>query len=490
MSFLSFGREVTGDLRAAESREWLCANGVGSFASGTVAGTLTRRYHGLLVAALQPPLGRHLMVAKIEEVVGYLGETFELGTNRWASGAIAPEGHRFLEAFRLEAMTPGWPLACADALIEKRVWMEEGKSTTYVRYQVLRGSGIVELTLKCMVNCRDFHATTRDVSHAMSVTVVPDGLAVTALMGAPTLRLLSAGARAEPAQEWYRGYYLAREDERGLDHLDDHFHAGTFRAGLEAGRSLTVVCSIEPDPSPDGEAGWGRREGVVRALRQGWDRARATPAPPPGWIDQLVLAADQFIVRRPLHEVPGGRSIIAGYPWFAEWGRDAMIAVTGLATATGRPDVARQVLTTYSRFVDRGMLPNRIPDGAGSPEYNTADAALWYIEALRAYHAATGDDTFLSTLFPVVEDIVGWYRRGTRFGIGEDAADGLLRAGEAGVQVTWMDAKVGDVVVTPRIGKPVEINALWHNALRAGEGFAKRLGSSASGTRRPHAAMT
>ncbi|HWN54855.1 MAG TPA: glycogen debranching enzyme N-terminal domain-containing protein, partial [Methylomirabilota bacterium] len=272
MSFLSFGREVTGDLRAAESKEWLCANGAGSFASGTVAGTLTRRYHGLLVAALQPPLGRHLMVAKVEEGVAYLGETFELGTNRWATGAIAPEGHRFLEAFRLEAMTPVWTFACADALIEKRVWMEEGQSTTYVRYQVLRGSGGVELTLKCMVNCRDFHATTRDLSRAMSVAVVPDGLAVTVLAGAPTLRLLSAGARAEPAQEWYRGYYLAREDERGLDHLDDHFHAGTFRAGLERGRPLTVVCSIESDPSPDGEAGWGRRQGVVRGLRQGWDR--------------------------------------------------------------------------------------------------------------------------------------------------------------------------------------------------------------------------
>ncbi|HWN12214.1 MAG TPA: amylo-alpha-1,6-glucosidase, partial [Candidatus Dormibacteraeota bacterium] len=215
-----------------------------------------------------------------------------------------------------------------------------------------------------------------------------------------------------------------------------------------------------------------------RGLRQGWDGARAATAPPPEWIGQLVLAADQFIVRRPLPEVPAGLSIIAGYPWFAEWGRDAMIAVTGLAIATGRPDVARRVLTTYSRFVDRGMLPNRIPEATRSPEYNTADAALWYIEALRAYHAATRDDAFLSTLFPVVEDIVGWYRRGTRFGIGEDAADGLLRAGESGVQVTWMDARIGDVVVTPRIGKPVEINALWHNALRAGAGFAERLGRS------------
>jgi predicted glycogen debranching enzyme len=197
-------------------------------------------------------------------------------------------------------------------------------------------------------------------------------------------------------------------------------------------------------------------------------------------VGQLVLAADQFIVRRPLPELPAGLSIIAGYPWFEEWGRDAMIAVTGLAVATGRSEIARRILTTMSRFVDRGMLPNRIPDATRSPEYNTADAALWFIDALRAYHAATGDDPFLAQLFPVVEDIVGWYRRGTRFGIGEDTADGLLRAGVPGAQVTWMDAKIGDFVVTPRIGKPVEINALWHSALWACAGFARHLG-------KPHA---
>ncbi|HEV8531187.1 MAG TPA: amylo-alpha-1,6-glucosidase [Methylomirabilota bacterium] len=477
---LSFGRELTGDLRAAEAREWLCTNGAGSFASGTVAGTLTRRYHGLLMAALEPPFDRRLLVAKVEEIAEYLGETFELGTNRWASGVVAPVGHRFLEAFRLEDMTPIWTFACADALIEKRVWMEQGQATTYVRYQVLRASGAVALTLKCLVDCRDFHATTQGQSAGMSVEVVPDGLAVTAFAGAPPLRLLSAGARAEIAQEWYRGYFLAREDERGLDHLDDHFHAGTFRARLESGRSLTIACSAEPAPSADGEAAWDRRQGTVQSLRRCWDQARPGPAPIPAWVGQLVLAADQFIVGRPLPELPAGRSIIAGYPWFEEWGRDAMIAVTGLAVATGRPEIARRILTTASRFVDRGMLPNRVPDATRSPEYNTADAALWFIEAVRAYHTATGDDPFLARLFPVVEDIVGWYRRGTRFGIGEDPADGLLRAGVAGAQVTWMDAKIGDFVVTPRIGKPVEINALWHSALWAGAGFARRLG-------KPHA---
>jgi predicted glycogen debranching enzyme len=477
---MSFGRELTGDLRAAESREWLCTNGAGSFASGTVAGTLTRRYHGLLTAALEPPLDRRLLVAKVEEIAEYLGETFELGTNRWASGVVAPEGHRFLETFRLEDMTPIWAFACADALIEKRVWMEQGQATTYVRYHVRRASGAVELTLKCLVNCRDFHATTRGRDASMSVEVVPHGLAVTAFAGAPTVRLLSADARADIAQEWYRGYYLAREEERGLDHLDDHFHAGTFRARLESGRSLTIACTAEPGPSANGEAAWGRRQSAVQSLRGCWDQARPKPAPIPAWVGQLVLAADQFIVRRPLPELPAGLSIIAGYPWFEEWGRDAMIAVTGLAVATGRSEIARRILTTMSRFVDRGMLPNRIPDATRSPEYNTADAALWFIDALRAYHAATGDDPFLAQLFPVVEDIVGWYRRGTRFGIGEDTADGLLRAGVPGAQVTWMDAKIGDFVVTPRIGKPVEINALWHSALWACAGFARHLG-------KPHA---
>ena len=172
-------------------------------------------------------------------------------------------------------------------------------------------------------------------------------------------------------------------------------------------------------------------------------------------------------------------SVIAGYPWFGDWGRDTMIALPGLTLATGRTDVARPILTTFARFVDRGMLPNRFPDAGEVPEYNTVDATLWYFEAIRAYHAATQDDTLLKELYPVLEDIVGWHRTGTRYGIGEDAADGLLRAGEPGVQLTWMDAKVGDWVVTPRIGKPVEINALWYNALRVMAAFARRLGRPA-----------
>jgi len=184
-------------------------------------------------------------------------------------------------------------------------------------------------------------------------------------------------------------------------------------------------------------------------------------------------------VRRPLLEEPDGRTVIAGYPWFGDWGRDTMISLPGLTLVTGRPDVAARILRTFARFVDQGMLPNRFPEVGEIPEYNTADATLWYFEAIRAYHAATGDDVLLRDLFPVLQEIIEWHRRGTRYHIHVDPADGLLYAGEVGVQLTWMDAKVGDWVVTPRIGKPVEINALWYNSLCSAAHFARRLGKPA-----------
>jgi predicted glycogen debranching enzyme len=472
---LAFGRDITGDFTLAESREWLCTNGIGGFASGTVAGSLARRYHGLLVAALAPPLGRTLLAAKLEETLTYAGVIWELGTNRWQSGAVAPEGHRFIERFCLESGVPVWTYACADALLEKRVWMEQGANTTYVQYRLLRGFDPGALEIKALVNYRDHHATTRADGWRMQVEAAPGGLVVTAFDGARQLRLIAEGARAEPSHEWYRGYELRREAERGLDHYDDHLDAGTFHASVAPGASVTVVLSAEPEPALDGEAAWRRQDRYAAATLARWEKAATEAARPPAWVPQLVLAADQFIVRRPLPDSPEGLSVIAGYPWFEDWGRDTMISLPGLALATGRPEVARRVLATFARFIDCGMLPNRFPDGAAKPEYNTADAALWYIEAVRAYHAATEDDAFLAQLYPALTDIIGWHRKGTRYGIGQDQADGLLHSGEAGVQLTWMDAKVGDWVVTPRTGKPVEINALWHNALRAMAVFARRL---------------
>jgi len=476
---LDWGRETCGTLSTAESREWLCANGIGGFASGTVAGLLTRRYHGLLVAALAPPLGRTLLVAKVDDSLQYQGATYPLFANRWGDGGVDPHGYREIERFRLEGTTPVWTYARADALLEKRIWMEHGRNTTYLQYRLLRAGGPVGLELKALVNYRDYHSTTRGDGWQMKVEPVPRGLRVVAFDGARPFVLLARGAEVEPAHDWYHGFHLTQEQERGLDAREDHLHAGTFRATLVPRGTLTLVLSAEEAPSFEGDTAWERRQRHEGELLSRWTKAQPAAADAPNWIRQLVLAADQFIVRRPLSDDPDGMSVIAGYHWFGDWGRDTMISLPGLAISTGRAEVAGRILTTFARFVDRGMLPNRFPDAGEAPEYNTVDATLWYFEAIRAYHEATGDDVLLEQLFPVLEEIVRWHREGTRYGIGEDAADGLLRSGEPGVQLTWMDAKVGDWVVTPRTGKAVEVNALWYNALLTMAKVARRLGHSA-----------
>jgi predicted glycogen debranching enzyme len=269
------------------------------------------------------------------------------------------------------------------------------------------------------------------------------------------------------------------EAYRGLDALDDNLYAGLFEVTLQPGESVTIVASTEANPSLDGFAAYAEQQDHERLLLES---ARSCLASMPPAVEQLVLAADQFVVCRGLNDgVPGaleGRSVIAGYHWFSDWGRDTMISLPGLTLATGRREVAARILWTFAQFVDRGMLPNRFPDAGEEPEYNTVDATLWYFEAIRAYHAATGDVGLVRELFPVLEEIVEWHRRGTRYQIRVDGADGLLFAGEPGVQLTWMDAKVDDWVVTPRIGKPVEINALWYNALRIMADFARHLGEA------------
>jgi len=475
---MDFGREVAGSLAVAESREWLCANGLGGFASGTVAGLPTRRYHGLLVAALTPPVGRTVLVTGLEERVGYDGQVYELSTARWADGTVAPQGYRLIERFHLDGTTPVWHYACADTLIEKRVWMEPGANTTYVRYRLLRpgAGGPVRIELRALVNYREFHRTTRGPGWEMAVEALDHGLRVTAYAGARPLSIQVPGAATEPAHDWYVGFRLSAEEARGLDALDDSLHAGTFVATLGPDRALAAVLSVEARPDLDGEQAWARRRAHETEVLLAWRKVQPAAGPAPAWIERLVLAADQFVVRRPLAADPAGLSVIAGYHWFGDWGRDTMIALPGLTLTAGRPEAARRILTTFARFVDGGMLPNVFPDAGERPEYNTVDAALWYVEAVRAYHEATGDAAAVRELFPALEQIVRGYAAGTRYRIQVDPADGLVTAGEPGVQLTWMDARVGDRVVTPRIGKPVEINALWYNALVAMAGLGRALG--------------
>jgi predicted glycogen debranching enzyme len=473
---VQFGREICGDIAAAESREWLVTNGIGGYASGTVAGSQTRRYHGLLVAALQPPVGRTQLVSDMDEIVHYAGEDFSLATHRWASGAVDPQGYLLLEDFHLEGATPVWTYAMDDALLEKRVWMRQGENTTYIQYTLARGSGALEIEWKALVNYRDFHSLTHAGDWRMNIVPVENGVRISAFDGAIPFYLKSSASTCEPHHEWYIGCFLGKETARGLSDRDDRLFAALFRGKLKAGSSVTLVASTEAGASLDVETARAERSNHEVKLFQAWqEKKEALAEEAPSWLWQLILAADQFIVKRSLPEEPDGRSVIAGYHWFGDWGRDTMIALPGLTLATGRADVAKQILLAFSRFVDKGMLPNNFPDAGGMPEYNTVDAALWYFESIRQYFEATQDDATLQRLFPVLAGMIDAHVAGTRYNIHVDPADGLLYAGGPGVQLTWMDAKIGDWVVTPRTGKPVEINALWINALETMAGFARLL---------------
>jgi predicted glycogen debranching enzyme len=480
-SEVDFGREICGDLRAGESREWLVTNGIGGYAFGTIAGHHTRSYHGLLVAALQPPLGRTLLLAKLDETARYASEEFSLFTNRWADGTVAPEGYRNIKRFHLEGTTPVWTFALSDALLEKRIFMQSGANTTYVLYQLVRASSAVELSIKVLADYGEEHCVTVGRTQPMGVTPVERGLQVVAFNGATPFYILSDSASARPAMNWYRNFDLAVERERGLPDRTDYFFAGELRATIAPGGSLTIVASTAATPSLNGEAAFAKRQSETGALLDQFLSASfgtAQAASPT--VQQLVLAADQFVAARPLDGAPDAKTILAGYPWFSDWGRDTMIALPGLCLVTWRPSLASNILRTFSRFVSEGMLPNQFPRAGVAPVYNTVDATLWYFEAVRQYFETSNDIGLLRELFPALDGIIDAHVRGTRYHIHVDAVDGLLFAGEPGVQLTWMDAKVGGHVVTPRIGKPVEVNALWLNALVAMAGFARAIGRDAA----------
>ena len=465
LSAVDFGRTVCGDLAEAERREWLVTNGIGGYASGTIAGTLTRRYHGLLVASLKPPVERTLLFTKIDEHVRYAGSDFSLGANRWQNDYVAPQGWLAIERFYLDGALPVWHYAVAAGLLEKRVWMEQGANTTYVRYRALRAESAVTLTLRCFVNYRSFHANTHAGDWHIAVDAVPGGARVTAFDGARPFWIVASCGTVAIENVWYRDYVLSQETARGLDDRDDNLSAAVFSVSLEPGDAVTLIAA-DHDPSGGfADDALARRADRDQRILGAWhDADPIAPARSPAWIARCVLAADAFVVRRPIAGDPNARSVIAGYHWFGDWGRDTMISLPGLALETGRRDVAKEILLTFSHFVDGGMLPNFFPDAGQTPEYNTVDAALWYVEAAARYVEASGDLVTLRALWPSLKQVIDGYRNGTRYGIHMDA-DGLIVANAPGLQLTWMDAKVGDWVVTPRAGKPVEIGALWYNAL-------------------------
>jgi len=489
---IQFGRDICGQLALAERREWLVTNGIGGYACGTIAGTLTRHYHGLLNAALKPPLDRTLLLAKVDETVVYGGQTYRLYCDRWADGCVTPHGYLHLERFALEGTIPTWYYALRDGLLTKRVWMEQGSNTTYIRYDLKQASAPVHLSLKALVNHRKHHHSTSGRDWMMHIEPIESrnlslgeggavpvqaGIQVTAGAETTPFYVISDRGTCTPQHEWYWGYDLAVERYRGIDPHDDHLHGGTFEIKLSEGEQVTLVATTEwPDRVPIAGA-IARQQRHEQHLRDRWQASHRATSSAPAWLEQLVLAADQFVVARSTAREVSGKTVIAGYPWFGDWGRDTMIALPGLAIATGRPELARPMLRTFAHYVDQGMLPNVFPEAGDRPAYNTVDATLWYFEAIRQYYAVSHDAPLLKALFPVLADIIHWHQRGTRYSIHLDE-DGLLYAGDGQWQLTWMDAKAGDWVVTPRTGKAVEINALWYNALLIMAQFADQLGVS------------
>ncbi len=476
---LQFTRQDFGSLHDAESREWLVTNGLGGFASQTIAGSLTRRYHGLLFAALRPPSNRRLMLAALDETVRGEGGDYRLGTIRWGDGTVDPHGFENIESFALDGSIPIWTFTCGAARIEKRIFMEPGANVTYVTYRLASSPQPLDFAVKALVDNRDIHGTTRADSMPMAMEEVARGLRITAYQGAAPLVIAADRGSCRRIGNWYLDFDLAQERARGLEDREDHYCAAEFTFRLAPGEECAIAAAAAEAPAViDAVGALGRRrkhdDGVIGAYRE----ASASFAMPP-FAERLALAADQFVVRRGADEAAPA-AIIAGYHWFGEWGRDTMISLPGLLLVTGRAEQARTILRSWASFVDAGMLPNYFPDDGLVPSYNSVDAALWFIQAVREYHDATGDDETLKAVFPAVRDIVTSYRGGTRFGIRADESDGLLYAGAPGVQLTWMDAKVGDWVVTPRIGKPVEVNALWHNGLATAARLAERIGVEAS----------
>ena len=464
--FVRFGREICGDLPSALRREWLVTNGLGGYASGTVAGVNTRRYHGLLVAALTPPVGRTILVGGLVEWVSNDGHRYPLSAHEYGDHTIDPHGYRYLQEFALEGMLPVWIYALDDALLEKRLWMADGANTTYVMYRLLRGRHPLTVEVTPLVTYRDFHALRS--GHGWQPLAVPDGAGVTirASDAAVPFRLLADGGAFAPGGAWWWNFLHREETARGLDDREDCYAPGSFLLSLGPGASATLVATTEATPHQEGSRALAAAQDRQKTLLRQARVERAHPV-----VQQLTLAADQFIVRRGGDEHAGG-TVIAGYHWFNDWGRDTMIALPGLTLSTGRREDAAEILRAFSHHVRDGLIPNNFPDRVGAdPGYNTADASLWYVLAVRAYWEATGDDRLVDDLLPTLRDILDHHVRGTWYGIAMDPGDGLLRAGEPGLQVTWMDAKVGEWVVTPRIGKPVEINALWYNALRTMAGF-------------------
>lgn len=463
---LRLDAETCRDLDAATRREWLVTNGLGGYASGTIAGINTRRYHGLLVASVNPPVQRMVLLASLEEwLLSGDGPPEALSAAEYWDGTVYPDGFRRLEAVEVDGMLPAFRWTVAGRIIQRRIWMEHGVSRTVLTYRLVSGPPL-SLQLRPLFAHRDYHQQ-RHGQGGFEMAESSDGWIIDA-GGVRSFFQVRPGPVVRSYPDWYWRVLHREERKRGLDDEEDLFTPGTVEVALDERREVVVVAGTEPTPPGwDIATSWQMAQQRQAALR---DPATVHPL-----ATQLVVAAEQFRVARRMAISPpplvgegqggGQRTVIAGYHWFTDWGRDTMISLAGIAIRPGTLWQARAVLNTFLEYLDEGLIPNRFPEAGDAPNYDTMDATLWLFQALAAYLRTSGDWRFIAGRLDALESIIDWHVTGTRHNIKMDASDGLLAGGEEGYALTWMDARVQEWVVSPRRGKPVEINALWYNAL-------------------------
>ena len=462
-------------------REWLITNGLGGYASGTLLGAITRRYHGLLIAALPAPLGRVMMLNQLTEYLELPDRRqIELSSGLGFNESSESPGFASLAEFRLEDGVPVWRYQIGGIVIEKKIFMMHGLNTTLISYDLLEGDERVRVKLCPHVQFRPHENLVDKALEDYTLKATCGGFEICTAAAHPPLRLVVhgrdwgfSGGHAKIDKVFFRA-----EQQRGYEAFGELCSFGWFEAEVCLNEPMTVIASTESwesitemTPQESYAEEFSRRQRL--ASRAGIEDGTSIKA-------ELVLAADQFVIApvdpNKEKDAVGAHTIIAGYHWFTDWGRDTMISLEGLTLLTGRQREARGILDVFSEHIRDGLIPNFFPEGEQEGVYHTADATLWFFHALQRYLEMTDDREFLRQLLPKLSDIVAKHLQGTRFGIGVDPEDGLLRQGQEGYQLTWMDAKVDGWVVTPRRGKAVEINALWYNALRLLEGWLREVG--------------
>ncbi len=464
---ITFNKEITQNFEKASTKEWLETNGLGGWASSTICGANTRNYHGMFVMATKPPVGRIVALSKLEETIILDNAKYELQANQFP-GSICDSGLKCFTKFT-KGIFPVFQYNIEEVEIEKTVAAIHGKDIVVVTYEVKKAPSPFTMELKPLVAGRDYHSLSKANDGINREVLFGDNvLTLNPYNGIPPVCIQVKGAAFKYHPDWFLNFEYKEEQARGLSFAEDLFCYGNFIVHLKQGSKLGIVISTEQYSQSDAfELLAGEKKRREQLFEQLPIQNNITKT--------LALAADQFVVKRG----EDLKTIIAGYHWFSDWGRDTMIALPGICLATKKYDDAKKILRSFSHHIHQGIIPNRFPDSGETPEYNTVDATLWYFVAIKKYLDYTGDKDFvINEMYPHLRDIISWHEKGTHYNIHVEP-DGLLYSGEYGVQLTWMDAKIGNWVVTPRMGKAVEINALWYNALMILSDFAALKGIDA-----------